>query len=271
MALRTLFSCSFLLSALFVYLLSCNNSVDSDGVLTVKQTLTAQEKADLINIARSVDSLPLSFSYKRTAMRKRSIQGCETITTGFEVCIVETDEVTLLDSSHYYLDADNTTPVDPSTVKAGTYLYTKSHMLLRNDRKKCDFYQDIAFKRILPDSNSVDEKSRMDYVITARGTINYYQNDLLLEFSEVTTKGHNSIWSIDYRFTLVDGKYSVRLSYTRDYNDQSVAWAVEGEEMIQGPIVNKNNEQIGVFILKWGQSVDIFDNNGILVEDAEDI
>jgi hypothetical protein len=111
----------------------------------------------------------------------------------------------------------------------------------------------------------------MDITATCSGTMNYYNDDLLLTFTDVSYTIKNGTISGAYNFTMMDNKYSVKIDFSFPIGDmlaEDYTGTVDTTELFRGSIINSDNEQIGVFVVYNNDSVQILDNSGNTVKTA---
>lgn len=269
-----------LLALLSISITSCIEDFIGNEEPDIKVTLTAEENADLdkmANIITNVMSVQ-SINEFHLKLNKKNIESysdfCTTITTGIETCEFEYEKGWMKDTTWLFADAAKTILVDKyDAVPDGQYIYSYNHNVAHDERYESDLYLDVQimsvdYGSLLSDPSKIDPNSLLNsFDMTARGwgTINYYRDDLLLEFYEVTmeVKGKKAIGN--YNFRIMDDKYNVSISYEFDM-DQLMSYeqdsASGSSELMRGSITNADNEQIGVFVLYENESIALFDNDG---------
>jgi hypothetical protein len=114
----------------------------------------------------------------------------------------------------------------------------------------------------VPTENFFDNfKMTMD----GTATIDYYKDALILSFSKIAYTMENNRASYDYRFTMYDGKYSVKLN--GNITNDSINEPADTAIVASGPItLVSTGETAGTLNLLYSGDVQILDTDGKLVK-----
>ena len=285
MHIRTVCGSVILSVAAFLVLNSCDSN-PSVTTPTVKSTLTAEEQQDLVKMATiitgimTVTDLSPQGSTGQGLSKQRSDYSyeCDNSKPGTISCTYQHEYGTDIDTISYFTDATKTAPIDNiSAISPGSYYYIEYHMISIDSTTAVDMFMKGTDKMIdyslftdITDSLTAWETmyTTMESSNSFTGTMDYYKDDLQIEFYDCTGIMKAGIMKGDYRLGLMMGKYSVsmqfEISWKDLYGDTSVSSPV-----IQGPIINSSGEQIGLFTVSCEDgSVAIYDNQGNLVKTA---
>lgn len=270
-----------LLSAtLSISTISCMEDLFGNDEPDIKATLTAEESADLDKMANTITNVMSihSINELQQKLKKNDVNSysdvCTSIATGIETCGYEYETGWLKDTTWLFGDAAKTILIDGyDAIPEGQYLYSCNHSVAHDEQYASDLYLDartmyIDYQALLSDPSKIDPNSllnSLDMTASGRGTINYFADNLLIEFYDVTMEVRGSRATGNYNFKIMDNKYDVSISYEFGLekllsDDQNTASG--SSELMRGAITNNNNEQIGVFVLYEDESVAFFDNEG---------
>ena len=143
---------------------------------------------------------------------------------------------------------------------------TKGDILMSLTEKVTDYSQFVDTTTF--EMNLDAMYNAMESTASFTGTMNYYHDDLVLEFYETSYTLKNGKMSGIYNFKIMDGKYTVTMTFETSF--QEVAGLDETSSVtFQGPILNGNGEKIGLFTVNsFDGSVKIYDNQNNLVKTA---
>jgi hypothetical protein len=239
---------------------SCTESPNSPGK-THSQGVTA----DLQKLANTVDNLGMLNNTKKQNQPLQKVKelddfSCNSLGTGIEVCTYSFDGETGIDTTYTY-GMDGIALKDWADID-GSYKQTvKSHYSSTK-------YKGVAlFNSIFEKPDASAETLFIDFKMTVNGTamIDYYNDDLVLNFSKVACTIENMRTSYDYLFTMYDGKYSVKMigDYTCKINDEPADTAI----VASGPItLVSTGEKAGTFNLFYSGDVQILDCDGKVIK-----
>jgi len=101
--------------------------------------------------------------------------------------------------------------------------------------------------------------------INGTATIDYFNDNLVLNFSKVSCKVDDTAASYDYRFTMYNGKNSVSLSGTTV--ESSMNEPADTDVIATGPItLVSTGETVGTFKLLYSCDVLILDSDGNIIK-----
>jgi hypothetical protein len=286
MSLRTVTGSIAVSVAAFLVLQSCSNNPSGNAAPPVKSTLTAGEQQDLVKMANtitgiiSLSELSKQGSAEEVPAKKKAdiMYECNDSTPGVTACTYQHEYGTDIDTLRYYSDASKTAIIsDLSALPAGSYYYMEMHMIYIDSSTKGDILMSLT-EKVTDYSQFVDTTTfeinldamynAMESTASFTGTMNYYHDDLVLEFYETSYTLKNGKMSGIYNFKIMDGKYTVTMTFETSF--QEVAGLDETSSVtFQGPILNGNGEKIGLFTVNsFDGSVKIYDNQNNLVKTA---
>jgi hypothetical protein len=243
-------------------LLSCdNNPSGSTG-----SNISPETKGDLQKIANAVDNLGMLENNKK---QERALQKaktdieeytCNPLGTGIEVCIYTCGDEHGIDTTYSYA-------MDGVTLMDYKDLGDSYKQLIKSHSTSSKYKSDVVFTTTVEMSSSSVEPISYNFKMSINGTatIDYFNDNLLLNFSKVSCFLDNNTSSYDYRFTMYDGKYSVLLTGT--FTDDSIKEPADTDVVASGPItLVSTGETVGTFKLLYSCDVQIFDNDGNIIK-----
>lgn len=243
----------------FVLLLSCSESPTGS-------TNSLETKGDLQKIANAVDNLGMLDNSKK---QERGLQKaksdieeytCNSLGTGIEVCNYTYRDEQGVDTTYSY-KMDGVTLMDVEDLGNSYKQLIKSHFI------SSKYKGDGVFNYTVETSSSSVEPFSYHFKMSVNGTatIDYFNDNLVLNFSKVSCMIDDTAASYDYRFTMYDGKYSVSLSGTTV--ESSMEEPADTDVVASGPITLKSTgETVGTFKLLYSCDVQIFDSEGNIIK-----
>ncbi|MGE5669833.1 MAG: hypothetical protein ACM31E_00220 [Fibrobacterota bacterium] len=243
-------------------LLSCDdNPSGSTGSNNNPET-----KNDLQKIANAVDNLGMLDNSNK---QDRSLQKakaeieeytCSPLGTGIEVCNYTYGDEQGIDTTYSYA-MDGVTLKDYEDLGDSYKQLIKSHYASSK-------YKGVSIITITTEiGSSSDETVFEDFKMSVSGTatIDYFNDDLILNFSKVSCVIDNNSSSYDYRFTMFDGKYSVSMNGT--LIEASMEEPADTDVIASGPItLVSTGETVGTFKLLYSCDVQILDGDGNIIK-----
>lgn len=248
------------LIAVSLNFLGCDDSASS----TKDPQDYEQALIDLQKVANSVENLSIGQEDKNAQRNKRELIWEEDTSDEYTEISYMYDNI---EGFKYY---DTTQYFDINT---NELLKVKDAWALDSYKSKFSYYMEDSTTRghwtgemtTTYVEVSADEFSYTDNGIY-KGYIDYFKDNLRLDFSSVVMASENSIITCSYNFTFMEEKYSVVMNGViniEDILDETVI-----TEMISGPIYNNASEQVGIFKVYNDDSVKIFDKDGNLIKKA---
>jgi hypothetical protein len=221
--------------------------------------------ADLQKLANTVDNLGMldnSKKQERPLQKAKVIENdtCISLGTGIEVCNYSYDGGLSIDTTYTY-DMDGVTLKDSRDLGRGYKQKVKSHYSSSKYNGFASFNLTIETPEVISENIFDNFKMTMD----GTAVIDYYNDALVLNFSKIGCTMENARSSYDYRFTMYDGKYSVKLNgdLTCDINQTPADTAI----VASGPItVVSTGEKAGIFNLFYSGDVQILDCDGKVIK-----
>jgi hypothetical protein len=245
-----------------VLLLSCSDSPSgSTGINNSPET-----KGDLQKIANAVDNLGMLDNNKK---QERSLQkakadieeySCSPLGTGIEVCNYTYGDEHGIDTTYSY-------GMDGVTLKDFEDLGDSYKQLIKSHYTSSKYNGVVIFNVTTELGSSSGETFLDGFKMSMIGTakIDYFNDNLLLDFSKVSCMVDNNSSSYDYRFTMFDGKYSVSMSGT--FIEESMEEPADTDVVASGPItLVTTGETVGTFKLLYSCDVQILDGDGNIIK-----
>lgn len=246
--------------SLSLHFLGCDDSTSSgNDPQNYEEAL-----ADLQKVANSVENLSIEKVDKDAQSRNRDLIFIDDTSDEYTEIFTMIDEETGLkyyDTTKYY----NITTNELLKVKeAYEYDSVKSvFSYFMEDPTKKGHWTGTMFEY---SSFTTMEDYSYSMSATYTGYIDYFVDQLRLEFSEVTMVSDDSKFEYSYLFTFMDGKYRVEIEGSLNIEDLLDENAVI--EILSGPIYNTSNEKVGTFKVYSDDSVKILDKDGNVIKKA---
>ncbi len=249
-----------ILLSLTLHFIGCDDSASSN-----KEPQNYEEAlADLKKVANSVDALSIGQEEKSTDFRRRELEFFEDTSDEY------TQIFTMIDTEEGFKYYDTTQYFNPTT---NELLKVKDAWENETYKTVFSYYmEDLSIKghwkgSMLMSSGMVsdtDYSYNMDATYT--GYLDYYKDDLKLEFYDVQISSTDDVCDYVYNFTFMDGKYKVLMSGKLNLNDLLDETVIV--EMLSGPVYDKDDAIVGTFKVYTDDSVKIYDKDGNLIKKA---
>ncbi len=270
--MKKLFTILLSTSILFI---SCSNETGVTNSATPAND-DATVKADLEKIASSVASFAIGTQDNpdENSAFKTPVSTIDDYcsTTKPEVDTFTIDDVVYTDSTEYYdLDGARISICDlDSSYISKSIQHSKgdkfeTHMTMEDTTTFSGSYTDSDFSMTMSASLS--------------GTVNYYNDDLLIEIVQGYVTMKDMVSKIYYDMRIMDGKYTVIFDQTMemdmielDENNNGTSDKADEPVTVEisGPITDTNGVNVGTFQVMSDDSVVILDVKGDIVKNTND-
>ncbi len=223
--------------------------------------ISADVRADLQKLANSVNTFSINgTSASAATSRSKSTSLARSIDNTEQES--GSDEFGTYTIDIEYFAADATTPITPAESSTLDSYVIKITSQFRNDQYESNASQNSTIENI--------ENERIpNYTSTGTGSVNYYNDNLLLTADSIFTKVNaQDGFYLRYEMSFLDHKYSFTLEATLDID---VILEAEDETImlaITSKIYDVDGKHVGYFILNEDESVVIKDNAGKVIQSA---
>jgi hypothetical protein len=245
-----------------ILLLSCSDSSTNAPPKAVGADVTS----DLQKVANVVENLAMldkSEKLPQNSLPKKNTitsDTCYSLGTGIQVCTFSDAEGQYIDTSYTYA-MDGVTLVDDDGLLNSYKQHVKSHSTSPLFNTSVEFDLSIKFDLNLADPMDFD----MEFTMNGSGIVDYFNDDLILNFSKIFCKSNMTSCSYDYRFSMLDGKYNVTLTgdVSMDYENEPA----DSSMSASGPVILvSTGEKVGTFQMLYDGAIRILDNDGVIIK-----